>query len=937
MARYGLDYYSASSFPLSYYGNDNALNYDANPVFALSSGYNQLTLFWTSPVGAWVKLRLVRSPYGFPVNVTDGDKVFETTRRADPQFYIDKTSLINADSKVYFYSIFVFDSVQLTWVLAGRMSGMSVKDYGTADKMYNYLPQVYKLTTPYVASEATDNNDLRNFLSLFAYELDHTRALAEIITDRYNFERVTASSIPLLLNQFGLRYEPEIGFQQSRILVRDSVQLTKEKGSAQGLREYIKGFTGWACPAPVAGTPNPTIDGLQVSHNLMLDYNDSSFEEGVGHWTTPDNTASLSQMGVKSVTKYQTNNNNLRMIVGANGYKIGDKITISGFKSPAYNSSSPVSITGVDPLSYIEVIVSSPDVALVDAFNKEADAYPKVTPYPTPYSEPTAPALYPNKQGGVLSVANSTASPQVVTLSCGSASPKTLGIPINSGDTYTFSIYTAALSTARSLTAGISWYDRFGTFMSTTTGNPVTNATGAFSTRAVVTAAGPCNITLNPFFATAGTGYADGVYTNVPLTRVSGKAFTIAPRANIAISGGSVSSLSITNGGKGSDTTTIFSFDKASIGSATGSGFLATVNRVQESYYAAPTISISSVANAASGERHYFDAAQFEKAGAVTDFDEARQVHITMKASRINEIKNPTFNSANSFAPWGFTNGTPTASTAQTDPIDDLLIIEGYQQTGTTAEISLSTVHAYKANDIVVVAGLPAAYNGVKTITAVTDFTVSYTVSPSATVAFTADAGTIAKSGNSCLVTKPATGNTEINAASSSATYMDIHYPSTNYTFSVYVRRVTGTAAPTVRPVIYWYDSTKTAISSNLADLVTISSSTEWSRINATSVAPENAAYASVSVIWTNGAANDSIALDNALFENSPFVLQYFDGSQGFGSTAELFWEGQTPNLARSHYYRNRVAISDRLAKGALDEWLVSGSTYALYLAQPKT
>ncbi len=814
---------------------------------------------------------------------------------------------------------------------------MSVKDYGTADKMYNYLPQVYKLTTPYVASEATDNNDLRNFLSLFAYELDHTRALAEIITDRYNFERVTASSIPLLLNQFGLRYEPEIGFQQSRILVRDSVQLTKEKGSAQGLREYIKGFTGWACPAPVAGTPNPTVDGLQVSHNLMLDYNDSSFEEGVGHWTTPDNTASLSQMGVKSVTKYQTNNNNLRMIVGANGYKIGDKITISGFKSPAYNSSSPVSITGVDPLSYIEVIVSSPDVALVDAFNKEADAYPKVTPYPTPYSEPTAPALYPNKQGGVLSVANSTASPQVVTLSCGSASPKTLGIPINSGDTYTFSIYTAALSTARSLTAGISWYDRFGTFMSTTTGNPVTNATGAFSTRAVVTAAGPCNITLNPFFATAGTGYADGVYTNVPLTRVSGKAFTIAPRANIAISGGSVSSLSITNGGKGSDTTTIFSFDKASIGSATGSGFLATVNRVQESYYAAPTISISSVANAASGERHYFDAAQFEKAGAVTDFDEARQVHVTLKATRINEVKNPTFSSANSFAPWGFTNGTATASSSQSDPIADQLTVVGYQQSVGTATITLDTVHSYKINDVVLISGLPSPYSGVKTVTNVSDFTVDYAVTPNATVSFTNATGTIAKTGNACVVRKTAVGNTEVLAAATSVNYMDIHYPSTFYAFSVYVRRITGTAAPTVRPVIYWYDSNKVAISSNLADLVTVSSQNSWVRVTTSSIAPDNAAYANVSLIWTNGAANDEIAIDNALFENSPFALQYFDGSQGFGSTAELFWEGGTPNLARSHYYKNRVAISDRLAKGALDGWLTSGSTYALYLAQPKT
>lgn len=937
MARYGLDYYSASSFPLSYYGSDNPLNYDASPVYALASGYNQITLFWTSPVGAWVKLRIIRSPYGFPVNITDGDNVFETTRRADPQFYIDKTSLTNADSKFFFYSIFVFDSIQLTWVLAGRLSGISVKNYGTSTNMYNYLPQIYKLTTPYVASEATDNNDLANFLSLFAFELDQTRALAELITERYNFEKITAATIPLLLNQFGLRFEPEIGYQQSRILVRDSIQLTKEKGSEQGLREYIKGFTGWACPAPVAGTPNPTIDGIQVSHNLMLDYNDSSFEEGIGHWATPDNTASIKQLGKKTVTSYQSNNNNLRLIVGAHGYLVGDQITISGFKTPKYNTSSPISITGVDSTSYIEVIVNGPDIALVSAYNLETDSYPVIAPVPAPYAEPTAPALYPNKQNGILSVANSTASPQVVTVSCGSSSPRTLGIPVNSGDTYTFSIYSAARTSTRSFTAGISWYDRFGTFMSTTTGNPVNNTTGTLSTRAVVTAAAPAAITLNPFFATAGTGYVDGVYTNVPLTYVSGKQFSIAPIANIAISGGAVSSVSIINGGKGSDTTTVFSFNRTSIGSPTGSGFLATVFRVQESYYAAPTISISSVANAASGERHYFDGAQFEKANAVTDFDEARQVHITMKANRINEIKNPTFNSASNFAPWGFTNGTATATTAQSDPILDELAIEGYQQLGATASISLTTVHSYKVNDVVVVAGLPSPYSGVKTVTDVTDFTVSYTVSPNATVSFTTASGTIAKTGSACLVSKTATGNTEIAAAATSAGYLDIHYPSTYYTFSVYARRVTGTAAPIVRPVIYWYDSTKTAISSTLVPTTTLSSQTSWTRVSASAIAPSNAAYANVALIWTNGAAADEIAVDDALFENSPFVLDYFDGSQGFGSTAELFWEGQVPNNSRSHYYKNRVAISDRLAKGALNEWLISGSSYALYLAQPKT
>ncbi len=936
MARYGLDYYSSLSFPLSYYGSDNPLNYDASPVTALSTGYSQITIKWVTPVGEWVKLYLVRSPYGFPVNITDGDLAFETTRRADPQVYTDILGNKN-ETKTYYYSIFVFDSIQLTWVLAGRVAGLSVKNYGAGELLYDYMPQIHKITTPYIPSEPSDNEDLRAFLSLFGFAFDRTRGFIDLISDRYNFERVTGETIPLILNQIGIGNEPEIGYQQSRILVRDSLQLTKEKGSAQGVREYIKAFTGWGCPSPIEGTPNPTVEGLQISHNLMLDYNDSSFEEGVGHWASPDNTGALSQMGLKEVTKYQVNNNNLRMIVGENGYKIGDKVTISGFKVPGYNSSSPIEVTGVDPLSYIEVIRTSPDRALGSAFNEESQAYPKVTPYPAPYAEPTAPSLYPNKQKGILSLANNTASPQVVTASCGASSPVTLGIPITSGDTYTFSIYSAALSTARSFTAGISWYDRFGTFMSTTTGNPVTNSTGALSTRGVVTAAGPCAITLNSFAASAGSGYTDGVYTNVPLTYVSGKQFSIAPRANMAISGGAVTSLVITNGGKGSDTTTIFSFDKASIGSASGSGFQATVSRVQESYYAVPTVAVSSVANAASGERHYFDGAQFEKAGAVTDFDEARQVHITLKATRINEIKNPTFSSANSFAPWGFTNGTATATTSQPDPIADELTIQGYQQSVGTATITLSTVHSYKVNDSVLISGLPAPYSGVKTITAVTEFTVEYAVTPNATVSFTLDAGTIAKTGNACVVTKTATGNTEIKAAATSANYIDIHYPSTYYTFSVYVKRVTGTAAPTVRPVIYWYDSSKVAISSTLVDLVTVSSQTSWTRVVASAIAPENAAYANVSLIWTNGAANDEIAVDDALFENNPFALQYFDGSQGFGSTAELFWEGGTPNLARSHYYKNRVAISDRLAKGAMTEWLTSGSSYALYLAQPKT
>ena len=80
MARYGLDYYSSLSFPLSYYGSDNPLTFDASPVTAISSGYLQITIKWAAPVGEWDTMKVMRSPYGYPVNITDGTNVYTTTK-----------------------------------------------------------------------------------------------------------------------------------------------------------------------------------------------------------------------------------------------------------------------------------------------------------------------------------------------------------------------------------------------------------------------------------------------------------------------------------------------------------------------------------------------------------------------------------------------------------------------------------------------------------------------------------------------------------------------------------------------------------------------------------------------------------------------------------------------------------------------------------------
>lgn len=848
MSRYGLDYYSTSTFPLSYYGSDNPLTFDASPVTALSSGYLKITLKWASPLGEWDELKVMRSPYGYPVNITDGENVFTTFKTNPTLFYTD--TVVKSTARFYYYSLFVHETVQSTWVLAGKVIGFAVPNYGTGERLYNLMPNITKITTPYMASMPGDNEDLKSFLSLFGYQFDYIKGIANTIYERYNFEQMSDTVIPLLLDQFGIKYEPEIGFQNSRVLVRDSVQLSKEKGSAQGIREYIKAFTGWSCPSPVDEAINPSVEGLQVGHNLMLDYNDSSFEESIGRWASVDNSGTLKQVAIKPVNSFYLTANTIHLNIGVNGYRVGDYVTLSGFKIPKFNSATPVAITGSDATG-IDISIVAPNIALGSAFNVDTQSYPVVTPYPAPRYEATSPALYPNKQKGYLSLANAGASSTVVTATCGSSNPIVYGVPIISGDPYTFSTYSAASVTSKTFTVGISWYDRLGTFMSTTTGNSVSNVVGSFSTRGTISTTAPCNITFNTFNTTAGSGYVDGAYTNIPLTYVSGKQPSILPRVNVTIYQGAVLSIAVINGGKGSDTTTVFTLNKTDISSATGSGFLVTTKIVQESYYAVPVITVSNVSNAASNERHYFDNCQFEQASSATGFDEARQAHITLKANRINELINPTFYNVSSYAPWAVTNGTL------------------------------------------------ARVSDVPTVTSI------------------------------------AAGAVTLKSFATNSQYMKILYQDTSYTFSLSVKGGTQTSGSGSVNIL-WYNSAKTLLSTS-TQAITFNS-TGYSRVSVSAIAPTTAAYASVSLVWTASASSRTVLVKEALFENSGLLLDYFDGTNGrIIPGSDLFWEGSAPNQGRSHYYKNRVAIQVRITKGALDDWIIGGSTYAIYLAQPNT
>ena len=482
MGLYGLDLYS-----LTTYGPPGGSLFSSYLLTARPINFGVIEINWNSPPGAWSKIKLTRNSYGFPIDPWDGTELdisnngtYFAFKETDPVNFTDNTNI--GLNTFYYYSLFVFDNGSEKWLRAGDVIALSAGDYRYTDLLYDYLPNVYKINSlgdPFID---TDNEDLYNFLSLFGFQLNLTHTYTNLLVNRYLTEKVGGSLIPTFMQQFGLPFEPEIGLQQSRILLQNSVLINKERGTGEGLVEFIKSYSGYEIGGS-STAPNPHVTGLTVGPNLMLDYNNSSFEESIGHWSSPNSSASLYCLKQYKVTGLSLTSNVATLTIGAHNYQVSQKIYTSGFSSTLFNSgASTFTITAVGATT-ISFALTGTDVPTTNAYNNSTDSYPLISPYPTPWNQTTTPTGYPNKQKGILAVRNASVSSGTVAFSCGESNAITKGVPVTAGQVYSFSIYTSADGTTRTITVGIDWYNRFGVYLSSSTGTGTANVAGQLSTR----------------------------------------------------------------------------------------------------------------------------------------------------------------------------------------------------------------------------------------------------------------------------------------------------------------------------------------------------------------------------------------------------------------------------------------------------------------------
>ena len=250
----------------------------------------------------WSEVALVRSGMGFPTTPMDGQTVF----RANKSQFASGT--INADGipstmddppvvfdqplqsgQWYYYSLF-FRTARLNWVVGQTASVLIPRNFKHAEHLWNSLPPFYQWTD---SNLREGNGFLRQFLTIFGFEMDLTREYVEQWQDTYHIDKCPMPLLRRVGQNFGVPYRAGVGDARYRAMIAALPELLETRGTPTSLQGVIQSGSKWECDI-TSGT------------NLMLLPDDSDFFSGTGNWAslhaTTQPLAGLTSMTPANVT-----------------------------------------------------------------------------------------------------------------------------------------------------------------------------------------------------------------------------------------------------------------------------------------------------------------------------------------------------------------------------------------------------------------------------------------------------------------------------------------------------------------------------------------------------------------------------------------------------------------------------------------------------------
>jgi hypothetical protein len=274
LAKYGIDKYGETGLAVYYNSGITAKPIDYNTIFITWGGVTADPA--DTPPTHW---KLVKSFIGDVDNpedaiTVDGDEIgsFRTS-------IYDSTFSEQQLGMQVTYSLWVYNPTT-GWIFSGRADAVVVRDIASLNTISKWIPRAWlneQNSVGDATGEPEPTNDLVKVLAAYAFQYDTLRTYASILSETSNAKKAHTSLYKNLVEQFGFSYEPALGDSYHSSLYKVGFLVNAFKGTLVGLRSYITALTHLE-------------SDIRPGHNILLDVNDSSFEESLGRWTASSGT-----------------------------------------------------------------------------------------------------------------------------------------------------------------------------------------------------------------------------------------------------------------------------------------------------------------------------------------------------------------------------------------------------------------------------------------------------------------------------------------------------------------------------------------------------------------------------------------------------------------------------------------------------------------------
>lgn len=297
MAKYGNVIYGGAR-----YGDTPKLAYSVEPMSIEVLKFNEVYLNWYSPTGTFSRFRIVRNQNGFPETAEDGVVVYEVSSSDGSSLSgtLSKTILKDGEENVLeskyipitpgrpvYYRVFLYTAENI-WVKAGEIYDVVPTDTDATKRLMNLLPRtlVSDVLSPFgVIPEKTDppefKTELYQFLDGMAFTYEQLLTQLSLLKPAHNVDPANYLTIPAESFSVGIEPEPNLPVVNQRRLIREANYLYGQKGTALGIKNYSQALTGF-------------LTNVNLSHNLLLSVQDSTFYKSTGNWAVKNSTATIS-------------------------------------------------------------------------------------------------------------------------------------------------------------------------------------------------------------------------------------------------------------------------------------------------------------------------------------------------------------------------------------------------------------------------------------------------------------------------------------------------------------------------------------------------------------------------------------------------------------------------------------------------------------------